>query len=120
MAHDDHGHHAPYFAVFLALCVFTAISFALDFMSFNSHAVVIVLVMSVAVAKALFVMTYFMHLKFEGNWKLVLLAPTAILAIGLPLALTPDIGVSYYQNLAPQQEYQEHSPGHAHDASAEH
>ena len=52
----------------------------------------LVLVLSVATAKALFVMMYFMHLKFEGRWKYVLLSPTVILAIGLPLALLPDIG----------------------------
>jgi cytochrome c oxidase subunit 4 len=47
-------------------------------------------------------MMFFMHLKFEGNWKFVLLAPTTILAIGLPLALFPDIGASYYTSIAPQ------------------
>lgn len=117
MAHDEHGdgHNAPYFGVFLALCVCTALSFAADFITLENRAVVIVMVMSIAVAKALFVLTYFMHLKFEGNWKLVLLAPTAILAIGLPLALTPDIGVSYYPSEAPQAGYLEHTPGVAHN-----
>ena len=110
MAHAENGHHsAPYAAVFGALCVCTGLSFAFDFVKIN-HTVVIVLVMSIAVAKALFVLTYFMHLKFEGNWKLVLLAPTAILAIGLPLALMPDIGINYYDSLAPQVDYDE---GHA-------
>lgn len=116
MAHAEDGHHSsPYAAVFGALCVCTALSFAFDFIEIN-HTVVIVLVMSIAVAKALFVMTYFMHLKFEGNWKLVLLAPTAILAIGLPLALMPDIGINYYDSLAPQAGYDEgHHAGHGDD-----
>ncbi len=116
------GHTTPYFMVFIALCVCTALSALADVINFNNKLVVIVIVMSIAVAKALFVLTYFMHLKFEGNWKLVLLAPTAILAVGLPLALTPDIGVSYYQSLAPQSEYMEHSPGvdHGHEAAEAH
>jgi cytochrome c oxidase subunit IV len=106
MAHDDHSaHHVNYIAVFGALCVFTALSVAFDLMSFSNHAITIVLVLAVAVAKALCVMMFFMHLKFEGNWKYVLLAPTTILAIGLPLALVPDIGVAYYIPLAPQAEW---------------
>jgi cytochrome c oxidase subunit 4 len=59
-------------------------------------------VLAVAVAKAQFVMRYFMHLKFEGAWKYVLLLPTAILACGLPLALAPDIGLHYYTPDTPQ------------------
>ncbi len=120
MAHDEHGHNAPYFAVFIALCVCSALSYAADLITLENRAVVITIVMAIAVAKALFVLTYFMHLKFEGNWKLVLLAPTAILAIGLPLALTPDIGVNYYQSLAPQSEYMEHSPGVTHEGHEGH
>ncbi len=119
MGHDN-SHHAPYFAVFIALCVCTAISFAADFIPFNSRIILIVIVMSVAVAKALFVLTYFMHLKFEGKWKLILLAPTVILAIGLPLALVPDVGVPYYEPLEPQRTYLEHSPGAVVHESAEH
>lgn len=121
MSHDDHGHHtAPYFLVFIALCVCTALSAGADLINFNNKILLIVVVMAIAIAKALFVLTYFMHLKFEGNWKLVLLAPTAILAIGLPIALTPDIGVSYYQNTAAQQDYDEghHVADHPGEAPA--
>ncbi len=102
MAHETH--HVNYLAVFVALCVFTALSVGFDLVRFENHAITIVLVLAVAVAKALCVMMFFMHLKFEGNWKFVLLAPTTILAIGLPLALMPDIGVAYYTSIAPQKE----------------
>ena len=103
MSHDDHEtHHVNYLAVFLVLCGFTALSVVFDVMKFDNHAVTIVLVMAVAVAKALCVMMFFMHLKFEGNWKFVLLAPTTILAIGLPLALMPDVTLAYYIPTAPQ------------------
>ena len=107
MAQDEHGaHHVNYLYVFFALCGFTALSVAFDGLGgFVSHNVVIVLVLAVAVAKALCVMMFFMHLKFEGNWKFVLLAPTTILAIGLPLALLPDIGVAYYTSTAPQRDW---------------
>lgn len=102
MAHDDHSaHHVNYLYVFGALCVFTGLSVAFDVVEL-SYPVTVVLVLAVAVAKALCVMMFFMHLKFEGNWKYILLAPTTILAIGLPLALLPDIGVAYYTTAAPQ------------------
>ncbi|MEZ6062897.1 MAG: cytochrome C oxidase subunit IV family protein [Planctomycetaceae bacterium] len=123
MAHDNHNsHHANYLAVFVALCVFTGLSVLFDLAHFSNHAVTIVLVLAVAVAKALCVMGFFMHLKFEGNWKFVLLAPTTILAIGLPLALLPDIGVVYYTSVAPQNVSWsgEMEVYHAEHASAEH
>lgn len=91
-------HHAPHvnsFLIFIALCICTAISVVFDIVPMNRR-LVAVLVLAVAVAKAQFVMRYFMHLKFEGRWKYVLLLPTAILAVGLPLALAPDIAMHYY------------------------
>lgn len=107
MSHDDHDtHHVNYLYVFFALCGFTLLSVVFDQLPASvPHAVIIVLVLAVAVAKALSVMMFFMHLKFEGNWKYVLLAPTTILAIGLPLALYPDVGVAYYTPTAPQQDW---------------
>lgn len=97
-ASADAEHHSPHvnsFAIFIALCICTALSVVFDVMELNGYAVAI-LVLAVAVAKAQFVMRYFMHLKFEGRWKYVLLLPTAILACGLPLALAPDIAMHYY------------------------
>jgi cytochrome c oxidase subunit 4 len=90
------GHHVNYFMIFISLCVLTAMSVIFDVVEFNSRILLVVLVLAVATAKALFVMTYLMHLKFERNWKYLLLLPTGILAMGLPLALMPDIGVHYY------------------------
>lgn len=120
MSDTEHeSHHVNYLAVFFALCVFTALSVIFDVLSFENHTVTIVLVMAVAVAKALCVMMFFMHLKFEGNWKYILLAPTTILAIGLPLALMPDIAVVYYTSTSPQKgewaaEMAEYRASHGH------
>lgn len=106
---DEHAQHsAPYGIVFAALCVFTGLSWIADEMKqggigiFADEGIIIALVLAIASAKALCVMGYFMHLKFERNWKYLLLAPTAILAIGLPLALMPDMGVHYYTVDVPQ------------------
>jgi len=95
---DDHAghHHVNYVIIFGILCFCTGMSVLFDIIHIDNKIVLVILVMGVAVAKAMFVMTYFMHLKFEGNWKFVLLGPTVALAMGLPLALLPDIGVHYY------------------------
>src|SRR5690349_12519385 len=99
--HDHAGHpehDVKYIYVFAALCVFTLLSILADGAGKLGmpHALVMVAVLAIATAKALSVMLYFMHLKFERNWKYVLLAPVTILAIGVPLALLPDVGFHYY------------------------
>ncbi len=111
------GHHANYLLIFIALCICTALSVVADLIPPDLFGPVAigVIVLAIATAKALFVMTFFMHLKFEGAWKFVLLAPTMILALGLPLALLPDIGVHYYQTDVPQNHASE-KPDSSHDA----
>lgn len=105
----DHGHgHPNYFLVFAALCGFTLLSILADIVHLP-YGVKIVAVLFVATCKALSVMAFFMHLKFERAWKYVLLAPTTILALGLPLALTPDVAEHYYTQDVPQiDDYAEH------------
>ena len=94
-AHNDTGHaHVNYLIIFVALCICTLLSVVFDLIDLNKR-VVAVLVLAVAVAKAQFVMRYFMHLKFEGLWKYVLLLPTVILAMGLPMALAPGLLVKH-------------------------
>ena len=113
MSEHDHDHHEShgklYFAVFCALCVFTAISVAADLVHLPSKILLGAIVLAVAVAKALCVLMYFMHLKFERAWKYLLLAPTTIIALAIPLSLRPDIGTSYYVQDVPQlRDYPEH------------
>jgi len=104
--HAGHDHAAPtanYLMVFGALCVFTVISILVD--QGKSHfgrVMLVAAVLAVACFKAGFVMLYFMHLKFEGAWKYVLLAPTIVLALALPFTLAPDISFPYYTKLVPQ------------------
>lgn len=111
---DEHAHSSSmYMRVFYALCVFTLLSVIADLMGglaglrnalgqTNVKVLVGLLVLAIACCKATFVMLYFMHLKFEGKWKYVLLAPTMVLALAIPAALTPDIGVHYYTVQTPQ------------------
>ena len=93
--HAEHGEahpHPNYILVFGGLLILTTISF---FMSeaLSSRLQTWLLVLSLASAKTLLVAMFFMHLKFEGRWKYVLLVPPAILAVVLLLALMPDIGI---------------------------
>ncbi len=103
---DNHDAHPtpPYKMIFGALIVFTLLSVAADAAKdlMPGAGTLAVVVLAIAAAKATCVMLYFMHLKFERNWKYVFLGPTFILAIGLPLALLPDIGVHYYEMDVPQ------------------
>ena len=51
--------------------VLTGLSVLCDLVNIESKVFVAFAVLAVATAKALFVMTYFMHLKFEGRWAFV-------------------------------------------------
>jgi cytochrome c oxidase subunit 4 len=103
-AHDPASHsHVNYWAIFGALCILTAVSWIADELKGSMGAVLLVLVvLTVASFKAMFVMLYFMHLKFEGKWKFVLLAPTTVLALAIVAGLMPDIGSHYYEVQVPQ------------------
>ena len=97
---DIHEHHAPgglmkYLAVFAALLVLTAISFAVgssQSLRENSPGVMMAMMMAVSCAKAMLVILFFMHLMWEANWKYVLTIPASLMSIFLLLMLVPDIG----------------------------
>jgi cytochrome c oxidase subunit 4 len=97
---DLHEHHAPgglgkYLAVFVALCILTAISYAVgnsQTLRENSPGVMWAMMMAVSCAKALLVIMFFMHLMWEANWKYVLTIPASLMSIFLLLMLIPDIG----------------------------
>lgn len=101
--HDEHhSHGGTYFIVFLVLCCFTLMSIGADYLQMANKNILRAIILAVATSKALCVMMYFMHLKFEGAWKYLLLAPTFILAATLPFALVPDVGTHYYTVDVPQ------------------
>lgn len=93
-----------YKTIFCLLCFFTAVSWAADELKefIPNAAALAVIVLAVATAKALCVLLWFMHVKSERAWKWILLGPTVILAIGLPVALIPDVGLHYYDVDVPQ------------------
>ncbi len=113
--HDSHGdeeysthgydeHHGKphdvkkYLYVFLALCVLTMMSFFTysEFWPFHEHPQVgWTFMMAVSLSKALLVMLFFMHLKYEASWKYVLTIPASVMSVFLVIALIPDVKWRY-------------------------
>ena len=104
-AHAGHGHEAPHghdhskglpfnpFVIFAVLVVLTAVSWLADKMQASLSLMSIsVIVMFVSVCKASLVVAFFMHFKYEGNWKYVLTIPPLIMAVWVMVALVPDVG----------------------------
>lgn len=114
-AHHDgqHSSEADYMKIFFSLFVLTAAELGFAVMVTNKVALILVLVI-LAMVKAALVAMYFMHLKFEGRWKHILIVPPVLLAIVLIFALMPDVGgigawqrdnpASHVQPVAAQQE----------------
>src|SRR4051812_29152610 len=98
-AHEDHGGIGKYIAVFVALCILTAMSFwtyadfPVPWPFHGQPAVGRAFMMAVSCTKAMLVILFFMHVKYEANWKYVLTIPCAMMSIFLILALVPDIGL---------------------------
>ncbi|MFN9268922.1 MAG: cytochrome C oxidase subunit IV family protein [Planctomycetaceae bacterium] len=98
------GHaHPNYLLIFGILILLTVASVIADMVGGSIGKVLVgLIVLVIASLKAMYVLLYFMHLKFEGAWKYVLLAPTIVLALAIPAALAPDIAFKYYDPQAPQ------------------
>ncbi len=100
MDHDDHSHGGlgKYIAVFVALCLLTSASF-LTLSSYwpwpgpeHKH-VTWSFMMAVSCTKAMLVILFFMHVKYEANWKYVLTIPAGMMSVFLILMLIPDVGL---------------------------
>ncbi|MCA9215493.1 MAG: cytochrome C oxidase subunit IV family protein [Planctomycetales bacterium] len=93
--HESHGGNALYLTVFGFLVVLTAASFALGNATSIKEAnpgVVWAGMMAISTAKAMLVILFFMHLKWEANWKYVLTIPCMMMSVFLVCMLIPDIG----------------------------
>lgn len=106
MADEHEAHPVNYKLIFAFLCACTIFSVLADMYGKGmiGRAVLIGIVLFIAVCKALFVLLYFMHIRFEGPWKYVLLSPTLVLAMAIPFTLAPDISFHYYNMEVPQNE----------------
>ncbi len=94
--HDEHGGIAKYIYVFIALCVLTGCSFFTYSSYWPWHHLPQVgwtFMMAVSCTKAMLVILFFMHVKYEANWKYVLTFPAGFMAIFLTVMLVPDVGL---------------------------
>lgn len=95
--HSDHEHgsFSTYISVFVALLVLTAISYWLGNSSIKDTAPASAWagMMAVSTAKAMLVILFFMHLKWEANWKYVLTIPCMMMSVFLVCMLIPDVGL---------------------------
>lgn len=93
MAHSTTVSDRPTWMVFVALLFLTGGTYAISFIDAikNDPEATAWAAMGISTAKAALVALFFMHLKYEGRWKYVLLIPVAFLAVVLVIALYPDI-----------------------------
>jgi cytochrome c oxidase subunit 4 len=125
-AHGDHGGVGKYVLVFVALCVLSSASFftcskywdrIFGTDPFSDH-VAWAFMMAVSCGKALLVVLFFMHVKYEASWKYVLTIPASIMAIFLGLALVPDIGLRRH-HYSQEREYYSAQPAAPLEGGAE-
>lgn len=101
-AEGDHNHGGvfKYVVVFGLLCGLTAISFYVGNAEWimSTPSIGWAAMMAVSCGKAMLVIMFFMHLKWEANWKYVLTVPASVMSVFLVLMLIPDIGrrTNYY------------------------
>jgi cytochrome c oxidase subunit 4 len=104
-SHEDTAGHAPfgimkYIYVFLALCLLTTMSFwTSGYLNFivpwpfpGDVGVSRAFMMAVSCTKAMLVILFFMHVKYEANWKYVLTIPAGMMSAFLMVMLVPDVG----------------------------
>jgi cytochrome c oxidase subunit 4 len=102
---DTHetGHHGPnfkaYIVVFVALSIFTAVSFAVNDAvrhGWLSSVAGFALILGVAVVKAVLVGMYFMHLVVDWPKLYYLIFPTFILAAMMIVVFLPDMVLGWH------------------------
>ncbi|MCA9259333.1 MAG: cytochrome C oxidase subunit IV family protein [Planctomycetales bacterium] len=95
-SHESHGSVKLYVSVAVALLILTFCSYLTDTPLWpfgESTAIKRMWMMAVSCTKAMLVIMFFMHLKWEANWKWVLTIPASLMSIFLVFMLVPDVGM---------------------------
>src|SRR6266498_1059926 len=91
--HDEGALFKAYIAIFIALSVFTALSFVFNTIAnagWISHMTSAALILLVAVVKAACVAYVFMHLKWDWGKVYCIMIPVVIMAVMMIIVLMPD------------------------------
>ena len=98
-SHSSEHDHGPgvkaYMVVFAALSIFTAISFLVN-ATVGRNMQGLLIILSVAVCKAVLVGLYFMHLVVDWRRFYFLIFPAFILGAMLMVVLLPDIVIAWH------------------------
>jgi caa(3)-type oxidase subunit IV len=99
---DAHGgaHVREYLIVFGALAIFTLVSFVANYAAHPEQGWIspftsFVIILVVAVVKAVLVAMFFMHLKFDWGRVYFLIVPVLILGTVMMIVLLPDIVLAW-------------------------
>jgi caa(3)-type oxidase subunit IV len=101
---EDHGDHGAtvraYLIVFVALAFFTLASFVANYAAAGEHPWIskhfsFVIILGVAVVKAVLVGLIFMHLKFDWRKLYFMIFPAFILGAMMMMVLMPDIVLAW-------------------------
>lgn len=102
--HDRHGAHTPYLRAWGALAVLTLVEYVYASYFRELFGVLVIGLLFWAAVKAGLVGWFFMHLKHEGAWVYLVIAPACLLAVVLVLALYPDLAMKPVIDENPVQE----------------
>jgi caa(3)-type oxidase subunit IV len=98
--HDDPDHHSKvfraYLTVFIALSVFTLISFIVNWIYGIGSGTGAAIIMAVAVIKACLVGIIFMHLKWDWYKLYFMIVPAFIIGTMMIIVLLPDIVLAWH------------------------
>ncbi len=93
-----------YFTVFIALSIFTVVSFLANWAVYQGwiglHTSVVIII-AVAVVKACLVGLIFMHLKYDWRNVYFIIVPISILGVMMMLVLLPDIVMAWQPEQTP-------------------
>jgi caa(3)-type oxidase subunit IV len=103
-SHASEARHAgagitPYLVIFGALVIFTGISFGANYMvhlGSMQKGTSFVIILGVAVVKAVLVAMFFMHLKLDWPKLYFMIIPVLILGVMMVIVLLPDIVLAWH------------------------
>jgi cytochrome c oxidase subunit IV len=91
---NDHAAHGDVFRIYMIVAVVLAICTGMSFL-FNQTVhiklLAFVLILGVAILKAVLVAMYFMHLKWDWKMLYFLIVPVFILGVTMMVVLLPDV-----------------------------